>query len=154
MTIFCLLSIFMIKVPFIKFHGAAPIHLYNSRSVTGMMAAALLGGGFTAFVRIIYAVLFVLEIMALISIFRNNGRKAKLWNLLAGAYETLASIILLIGIYLIFKGYNDMIGIDLFEGAVGIGVYFSLVLGVLQVLVSRSRGLKKDGDIFDILGGE
>ena len=154
MSLVSVLSIFMINVPFLKYYDATAVNLFNSRSLSGYRATALIGGDLANLVKLLYAILVILEMIAIALILYKNGKQAKRWHFFAGLYESVIAVALISRIYMHFKEYNDIVGMDVFENAVGIGLYFMLVLGILQMLMSIGKSDKKDRDIFDILSGQ
>ena len=154
MVLLCAASIFMINVPFLKYCDATVINMFNSKSLNGYKTVSLMGGDLANLVKILYVVLVIVEVIALASIFYKNGEQAKHCSLFAGLCESVIAVTLISRIYMHFKELNDMVGMDVFEHAVGIGLYFMLALGILQMLSSAGKSTKKDEDIFDILSGK
>ena len=155
MILLCVFSIYMINVPFLKYLGTAAINLFNQNSMLYFKTLFAIGETAANAIKVMYSLLVLFQIIALVSIFRSDGKKATGWVVLAGSYETAMSIFMLVSIIMFIKGFNGIVGLEVFEEAAGDGVYLMLCLGIAQIITPFVKyKVKDDKDIFDIISGK
>lgn len=151
MSILCLFSIYMINMPFMKRFDATALDLLNPGSQNGIQATELIGGDLATVIKVIYVILVGIELIGIVLNWLKNGDWAKRWNYFAGIFETLSAITLICNVYMFFMQYNELMGLDVFEHTIGKGLYFMLLLGILQILLSAGKNSEKDESIIDLV---
>ncbi|MCR5459203.1 MAG: hypothetical protein K6F51_04840 [Acetatifactor sp.] len=154
MSILCLFSIYMINMPFMKHFDATALDLLNPQSQNGIQATELIGGDLAIVVKVIYVILVGLELVGIVLNWLKNGEWAKRWNYFAGIFETLSAVTLISNVYMFFMQYNELMGLDVFEHTIGKGLYFMLLLGILQILLAAGKNGEKDESIIDLVRGK
>ena len=154
MSILCLFSIYLINMPFMNHYDATALDLLNPQSQNGIQATELIGGDFATVVKVIYVILVGLELVGIVLTWLKNGDWAKRWNSFAGIFEILSAVTLICNVYIFFMQYNELMGLDVFEHTVGKGLYFMLLLGILQILLASGKSSEKDESIIDLVRGK
>ena len=156
LSIISLLSISMINMPIFKRLGTTAVSLFNQNSMAWFEAAMIIGVTGINILKISFSILVISQIIALISIFSNQGKHAKLWNFIAGAYELVIALGILFYCLQFYRELNSFLGIEVFEQKAGDGVYAMIFLGILQIvaLFVGRQNQENDRDIFDILSGK
>ena len=140
----CLLSIYVINMPFMKYYDATPLDLLIPRSENARKALELIGSDLANIVKILFVIMIILEIIAIVLILQKNVERAKRWNFFAGIFESLGALTLMMNVYMYFMQYNELMGLDVLDHSVGKGTYTMMMLGILQMLTSGGNPVEEE----------